>query len=306
VISKASTTSVNKENAGLLHDDLAHLQNVINEASVVIYVKDKEGRFLMVNRYFEALFNTSGAEIAGKTDFDIFPEKYAQKFRRNDLKVIKECTPIEFDEVAPHEDSLHHYISIKFPLSNSRGDIYGVCGISTDITERKKAKEQLSMMEEKWRHLWNNVPDAILEIDTNGVIQIASQAPPYGPSIDQVIGTSVFDYIPKYQHNTFRQAMEKAYQSKKVERYEIPGIFSGKTTWWHYRIVPLEKDSKVSGFLVIATDITNMKLSEQELAKKNYKLERLAEAMAVRGSMIENMQNEIAWLKKRLRQKEKV
>ncbi len=119
------------------------LQSILDNSTAVIYMKDLDGRYILVNRWFETLFNVDRVSIKGKTDYDVFPRKMADAFRKNDLEIIKTKAPIEFDEIAPHDDGLYSYISIKFPLFNSIGEIYAVCGISTDITERKKAEEQL-------------------------------------------------------------------------------------------------------------------------------------------------------------------
>ena len=104
----------------------------------------------MVNKQYERLFHITQKEIIGKTDHDIFPKKRADKFQENDRKILKAKVPMEFEEIAPHKDGLHTYISIKFPLSASDNKIYGVCGISTDITERKQYEEKLKRaMKEK-------------------------------------------------------------------------------------------------------------------------------------------------------------
>jgi len=116
---------------------------IIDNTDAVIYIKDKAGRFLMVNRRFEQLFNISNDEAIGKTDHDIFPKEHADKFQKNDLKVIQDEKSLEIQEIAPHEDGLHTYISQKFPLYDAEQVLYGVCGISTDITERKHAEENL-------------------------------------------------------------------------------------------------------------------------------------------------------------------
>jgi PAS domain S-box-containing protein len=118
-------------------------QSILDNSTAVIYVKDLDDRYILINRWFETLFDVDRVSVKGKTDYDIFPREMADAFRKNDLKVIKAKAPIEFDEIAPHDDGLHSYISIKFPLFNSIGEICAVCGISTDITERKTAEAQL-------------------------------------------------------------------------------------------------------------------------------------------------------------------
>jgi PAS domain S-box-containing protein len=121
----------------------ARLQAILDYSPAVIYLKDTEGRYLLVNRRFEALFHMKRAESIGKTDNDLFPPETAKAFQANDEKVIAGMTPLEIEEVAPHEDGPHTYISVKFPLVGETGIAYGVCGISTDISERKRAEQLL-------------------------------------------------------------------------------------------------------------------------------------------------------------------
>src|SRR5207237_4916248 len=51
------------------------------------------------------------------------------------------------------DDGLHAYISIKFPIRHADETVYGVCGISTDITERKRAEEQARQHQEQLSHV---------------------------------------------------------------------------------------------------------------------------------------------------------
>jgi len=83
------------------------------------------------------------SDVTGKTDFDIFPAQTAEKFRQNDLDTLAAGKAVESEEIAPHDDGMHHYISVKFPLFDDKGNAYAVCGISTDITELRKQEEQL-------------------------------------------------------------------------------------------------------------------------------------------------------------------
>ncbi|MCH8117011.1 MAG: PAS domain-containing protein, partial [Proteobacteria bacterium] len=115
----------------------------LDETTAVVYLKDRQGRYLLINRQFEELFHVSKAEVVGKTDQDLFPVEVARAFRKNDLRVIETQMPVQFDEVAPHDDGPHDYVSVKFPLHDAGGELYAVCGISTDITQRKRAIEKL-------------------------------------------------------------------------------------------------------------------------------------------------------------------
>jgi len=118
-------------------------RELLNNTSSVVYMKDMDGRYLFINRRFETLFNITEQEIKGKTDYDIAPKEKADSFRRNDLMAVEAGGPLEFDETITQDDGEHTYISVKFPLKNSSGEIYATCGISTDITDRITMEEAL-------------------------------------------------------------------------------------------------------------------------------------------------------------------
>jgi two-component system, cell cycle sensor histidine kinase and response regulator CckA len=126
-----------------LRESQSLLKAIIDNSTAVIYVKDLKGRYLMINRRFEDLFHLSEELVVGKTEHDVFPKEVADAFRTSDRRVLDTGTPIESEEIVPHDDGPHTYRSIKCPLFNNTGKPYAVFGISTDITDRKKLEEQL-------------------------------------------------------------------------------------------------------------------------------------------------------------------
>lgn len=139
----SNTFKVNHRALQMVRESEERLQQILNNSSAVVYVRDVEDRFILVNQPFERLLDTSSQEVLGKKLHEVFPQKTADEFRANDLQVIERNTVLEFEETVTFDDGLHTYISNKFPLYDSNGDIYAVCGISTDITERKRAEEAL-------------------------------------------------------------------------------------------------------------------------------------------------------------------
>jgi PAS domain S-box-containing protein len=124
------------------------LQAILDNSPAVIYVKDVQGRFITVNRQFESLFHCTKADVVGKQNRDLFDQELAEAFDANDQKVWNAGTAMQWEELAPHDDGLHTYLSLKFPLLTLEGVPYALCGISTDITERKQAELALEKAKE--------------------------------------------------------------------------------------------------------------------------------------------------------------
>jgi hemerythrin-like metal-binding protein/PAS domain S-box-containing protein len=141
---------------------------LLNHTSSVIYIKEPEGRYLFINRKFEELFQISNDELKGKTDYDIFPTDTADAFLANDLKAMNQLRPLEIEETISEDDGEHTYMSSKFALRHRSGEVYAVCGVSTDITDRTRAEEELRKSEQRHRSLINTLPVCIHEIDLDG------------------------------------------------------------------------------------------------------------------------------------------
>jgi PAS domain S-box-containing protein len=113
------------------------LQAILDKTPAVISVKDNQGRYVLINSRFESLFDVSRDSVVGKCDSDLFPQQKADALRANDQKVLDGGVTVEWEELVHQDDGPHTYWSVKFPLLDTRGAVYAVCGISTDMTERK-------------------------------------------------------------------------------------------------------------------------------------------------------------------------
>ena len=125
------------------------LQAIIDSSTALIYVKDVQGRYMLVNRRYEELFGIARGTIAGKCDYDVFPHEYAEAFSAFDQRVLLAGTALEAEEMVPQDGALHTYISIRFPLRDAASGAHAVCGISTDITERKKIETERGLLLEQ-------------------------------------------------------------------------------------------------------------------------------------------------------------
>ena len=119
------------------------LQDILDNTTAVVFVKDLELRYILVNREYERRHQVQRDQIRGKTDFDIFPQDVAEKLRANDRHVIEAGAPIQFEETVPITEGERQYVVVKFLLRDGTAKPYAVCGIATDITELKRAEKKL-------------------------------------------------------------------------------------------------------------------------------------------------------------------
>ncbi|WP_437894743.1 PAS domain-containing sensor histidine kinase [Sorangium sp. So ce124] len=140
------------------------LQAIVDNTAAVIFAKDIEGRYMLVNRGFEELFQMRREQVIGKTDRDVFPREQAEEYRANDSLVLQQNRAIELDELAPQSDGVRTYISLRFPLRGPNGKPEGICGIATDITSRKRA-------EDVQRHSYSLL-EATLESTEDGILVV--------------------------------------------------------------------------------------------------------------------------------------
>jgi PAS domain S-box-containing protein len=135
------TERVRSESA--LRESEQRLQAVLDSAKAAAFLKDLEGRYVLVNREFATIFDSTPERVLGRTDHELFPGPMADAFRANDRTAIEAGRAIEVEEVALLPGGPRTYLSTKAPLYGADGAAYGTCGIATDITERKHAEEAI-------------------------------------------------------------------------------------------------------------------------------------------------------------------
>ena len=114
------------------------LAAIIDNTGAVIYIKDTQGRELLVNREFERVMGQAREAIVGKLDSELFPQEIAEQLRANDRAAAAASGPLVFEERVVLQGCERDYISVKVPLHDAAGSVYAICGISTDITDQKR------------------------------------------------------------------------------------------------------------------------------------------------------------------------
>ncbi len=174
-----------KEAQSALQQKEDQLRAIVDNVGLVFFLKDLAGRYLYINRQYERLFHITNSAMHGKTDHEIFPQELADAFSKNDRKVIESGQPVEVEEQALHDDGIHTYMSVKIPIRNSSGEIYAICGVATDISERKRADADLRLAAAAF-----DSQEAMMVTDAKGVILRVNRAfsKITGYSADEVVG----------------------------------------------------------------------------------------------------------------------
>jgi len=121
----------------------AEINSILRYTPAVIYIKDLEGRYLMVNSRFEELFGVENRQVVGRRDEEFLPPAVAVRLRSHDREVIAGGEPRQVVEHIPLAGGSRTYLTVKFPIYDDAGVPSGICGIATDITALKKAQDQL-------------------------------------------------------------------------------------------------------------------------------------------------------------------
>lgn len=123
------------------------LKALLNSIPDMAWLKDKESRFILVNEPFGSAAGKNPEELIGKTDFDAWPRELAERYRTDDLEVVRSQTTKRVEEpLAPIEGDIRWIETIKTPIYDDEGVVIGTAGIARDTTERKRMEEQIRHM----------------------------------------------------------------------------------------------------------------------------------------------------------------
>ena len=130
------------------------LRDILDLSPTLIFIKDLQGRYTFSNRENEMVTGIPRETIVGKTTQEVFPKQIADQFDANDKKVIETLVPQVVEEVVPQKEGPPlSFLSTQFPLFDANNKPYAICGISTDITERKLAEQKLLKHQEQLEEL---------------------------------------------------------------------------------------------------------------------------------------------------------
>jgi len=154
--------------------------------------------------------------------------------------------------------------------------------LKREITERKRADEALLASETKWRQLAQTCPDSILTLNLDGTIAFINHSTPGYPAVDEIIGTSIYQWLPAEQRGPFRQTVAHVIATGEIASYELASVRpDGLQSWWATRMAPVMLHGNVQAITVVSSEITMRKNAEEAVRRLNAQLEeRVAERTA--------------------------
>ncbi len=276
--------SARRQAESALRDSEERFRAIMDHSPALIFIKDLAGRYLQANRQFEIISHLAPGDLVGKTDEEVFPPEQAAVFRDNDRKVLETGAPMKFEEAVLHDDGLHTSVVVKFPLLDAYGRCYALCGIATDITDRKRAEEARQQLTKDRLLLLESTGEGIYGIDRQGRCTFINSAAArmLGFLSDELLGQDMHECI----HYSFPDgtAYPRAACRIKETLKRGKGFKGDEEVYWRkdgtafpveYSSFPIIEQEQIIGAVVVFLDITERKRAEQQLTLSHDQLRKL-------------------------------
>ncbi len=263
----------------LLRENEERFRIIFDTALDPIFIKDSNGRYLLVNRAMERLLGSSLSEIIGKTDEELFGAETGKHILKSDADVLL-GEIVEEEDTKPIRGVLKTFNTIKVPIWSSLGKVVGLCGIERDVTERKHMEEDLRQSETKYRELFENASDMIFTVDLSGCITSGNRAvyTGLGYSADEFLTKSMFDILVPESAPEVAAMLQKAAAEQSDLAELQPWYFEllrkdGVRIEAEIRTRLIWQNGRITGIQGIARDITERRRAE-EILKESERLQK--------------------------------
>ena len=256
------------------------LAAIIDHSPAIIFLKDREGRYLLINRRFEEFAIDLGIEgpYLGRCDADLLPREIAERFRSDDLEVMETRRVKIFEESVELGEVGRTGLTTKFPLLDERGEVYAVCGINLDISERKRAEERTHFQ----AHLLDTVGQAVIVNDPEGQITYWNRFAEtlYGWRENEVTGCNIMDTVVPPEARATAAGIIGHLRTGANWSGEFTFRRKDSTTFPAFMTdTPIfDEHGTLKAIICISMDITERKRAEEELRERERFTQRILDA----------------------------
>lgn len=268
-----------------LREQQEFLRTVIDLAPIYLFVKDWEGRHLLINQAATQFYNRPVEEILGKTDLELSSSlEQAEQFIQENRQVIETGQSIFIPEekiigTNQQEEWLQWQ---KIPLRPPGRDEICTLGIGVNITARKQAQSQLEAQRQFLQQVIDTIPSAVFVKDTEGRFLLVNQAAAtiYGTTPVAMLGYTDWDFnrnpiqVQQFARDNERIMQHKEFSLITDQPIEHPHL---GVRWYQTVISPfVDLNGVVRGIIGNSIDISDRRQMEEALRRANLELERLA------------------------------
>ena len=242
------------------------LSEILDNVDACIYLKDTQGRYLYANRTICELFGASVEEVMGHRVERFFDAETATQLHNNERPVLVEGKSSRTEDTTRNlkDGRTSVYLSVKLPLRNDAGEIYALCGISTDITERKQVEENIRIAAAAFE-----TQQSMMVTDANGVILRVNQAftEISGYMAEEVVGqTPRMLQSGRHDKDFYREMRETIFatggwQGEVWDRRKNGEVYP---KWLTISAVK-DDDGAVTHYIGTNSDITERKKAEEKI-----------------------------------------
>lgn len=282
--------SKRKQAEDALAREKALLEGLLNSIPDLVFFKDLDGAYLGCNAEFARHTGRERKDVIGSTDFDLYPEEDAKKFRNNDALMMQSGNALHNEEWIEYPDKRRVLVdTLKSPLVDMDGRRIGILGVARDITERKMAEELLRKSEARYRRIVETANESICIMDQTLTITFVNQrfAELLGYRTDEMIGRPIDARMHPGDLDDHNQRMRNRASGFK-ESYERRLLRKdGSICWVLVSVTPLyDPEGRYEGSFAMMTDISERHEAERLLRESEERFRHLIDlvpGLAVQG-----------------------
>lgn len=259
------------------------LCTLIGSMPDIVYFKDADGRYVLVNQAFERFSQLKTSDVVGKTDHDLLPKDLAAACLISDQNALRARSPTRNEEVArrPWGETIV-FETIKSPIADASGKAIGLVGVSRDITVQKRAQTEIQQSEARYRQLAEEAEDAIFVIRRDFLVEYVNStaAGLMGQESSDIEGTPLAELLTSEAYPSFEGNLQIVIDSAKPMHSRHPMPTPNGSLWLDTKLVPIEgPDGKVSAVLGISRDISEYQAAEEKLERSEARYRAVVEDM---------------------------